>query len=195
MPVRYHHGDLRAALLTRAEQTLREKGLGALSLRELARDLGVSNAAPSRHFKDKQALLDALALAGFDHLIGALVASQQSGESFADRVRALAGAYADFAAVNAELLDMMYAAKHASAASDALVVAGSRLGEVPLALIAEGQRAGEVRAGAPESLGLVVFAAVHGYAGLVASGVIPPEMAEIGLDHVIDHLLRGLRPD
>jgi AcrR family transcriptional regulator len=195
MPLRYHHGDLRAALLARAEQTLRERGLGALSLRELARDLGVSNAAPSRHFKDKQALLDALALAGFDRLIDALVASQRSGGSFADRLRALAGCYADFAATNAELLDMMYTAKHASAASESLVAAGSRLGEIALALIAEGQRAGEVRSGAPESLGLVLFSAVHGYAGLVASGVIPAQVAEVGLDHVIEHLLRGLRPD
>ncbi|MGW3141017.1 TetR/AcrR family transcriptional regulator, partial [Streptomyces sp. NPDC001139] len=65
---RYHHGDLRAALLARAEQTLRERGPGDLSLRELARDLGVSHAAPSRHFKDKQTLLDALAQTGFERL-------------------------------------------------------------------------------------------------------------------------------
>ena len=53
----YHHGDLRAALLAAAERTLRDKGVGSLSLRELAREVGVSHAAPGRHFKDKQALL------------------------------------------------------------------------------------------------------------------------------------------
>ena len=58
MARRYHHGDLRSALLRSAECALREKGAAALSLRELARDLGVSHAAPGRHFKDKQALLD-----------------------------------------------------------------------------------------------------------------------------------------
>ncbi|WP_420876671.1 TetR/AcrR family transcriptional regulator, partial [Streptomyces niveiscabiei] len=68
----YHHGDLRSTLLRSAEHTLREKGAAALSLRELARTAGVSHAAPSRHFKDKQALLDALALDGYDRLNAAM---------------------------------------------------------------------------------------------------------------------------
>lgn len=71
----YHHGDLRAALLAAAESTLREKGVGALSLRELAREVGVSHAAPGRHFKDKQALLNALALTGYERLGRALSAA------------------------------------------------------------------------------------------------------------------------
>src|SRR5919199_958702 len=61
-PRRYHHGNLRAALLERAESTLAERGAAALSLRQLARDAGVSHAAPQRHFKTKAALLDALAV-------------------------------------------------------------------------------------------------------------------------------------
>src|SRR5262249_42865731 len=64
----YHHGRLRAALLTEAERVLREDGIEALSLRELARRAGVSHAAPRRHFTDRQALLDALAEAGFTRL-------------------------------------------------------------------------------------------------------------------------------
>ena len=64
----YHHGNLRAALLACAERTLREGGAGELSLRELARQVGVSHAAPRRHFADKQALLDALAEDGFERL-------------------------------------------------------------------------------------------------------------------------------
>ena len=67
-PARYHHGDLRAALIARAAEVVVADGVGALSLRELARDLGVSHGAPSRHFPDKQALLDALALDGFERL-------------------------------------------------------------------------------------------------------------------------------
>src|SRR5947209_2974095 len=64
----YHHGNLRAELLAAAEQTVRERGVEALSLRELARRVGVSHGAPRRHFADRQALLDALAQAGFDRL-------------------------------------------------------------------------------------------------------------------------------
>ena len=64
----YHHGNLRPALLGAAERAL-ARGR-ELSLRELAREIGVSHAAPRRHFADKQALLDALALDGFERLGG-----------------------------------------------------------------------------------------------------------------------------
>src|SRR3954462_2477969 len=64
----YHHGNLRSALLERAHRTVRERGVQALSLRELARDAGVSHGAPRRHFPDRDALLDALAMSGFEHL-------------------------------------------------------------------------------------------------------------------------------
>lgn len=152
---RYHHGDLRAALLTRAEETLREKGPAALSLRELARDLGVSHAAPSRHFKDKQALLDALALVGFERFGETLAASQETAdETFADRLGALARSYVGFATANAELLDLMFSIKHDPAASAALVAASQNMGVLATRLIEEGQRRGEVREGPIESIAL-----------------------------------------
>ncbi|MCL7021084.1 TetR family transcriptional regulator, partial [Vibrio vulnificus] len=64
----YHHRNLRATLLEAAERSLRENGAEQLSLRELAREAGVSHAAPRRHFADRQALLDALAESGFARL-------------------------------------------------------------------------------------------------------------------------------
>ncbi|QAY60186.1 TetR/AcrR family transcriptional regulator [Microbacterium protaetiae] len=64
----YHHGNLRAELLASAGRTLREQGPDQISLRELAREAGVSKSAPNRHFRDKQALLVALAVAGFERL-------------------------------------------------------------------------------------------------------------------------------
>jgi len=57
----YHHGNLRAAVLERAAQLAANGGSGALSLRALARELGVSPAALYRHFAHKDALLDELA--------------------------------------------------------------------------------------------------------------------------------------
>src|SRR4029077_19283475 len=71
-PRPYHHGTLRSTLLAAAERTLAEGGVPALSLRELARQVGVSHAAPRRHFPHKQALLDALAEDGFERLGTAL---------------------------------------------------------------------------------------------------------------------------
>lgn len=192
----YHHGDLRAALLERAEHTLRERGSGALSLRELARDLGVSPAAPSRHFKSKQALLDALALAGFERLVGTLAASREGvGPTFAERLAAMARAFVGFSLANAALLDLMFSAKHSPEASQDLGDAARRWMEQGLELVATGQRRGEVREGPLERVALTVFAPLHGYVGLAVSGVPLPDAGDRGLDDVIASIVRGCRPD
>ncbi|MGY0063116.1 TetR/AcrR family transcriptional regulator [Streptomyces sp. LZ34] len=191
----YHHGDLRTALLTRAEQTLRDKGPGALSLRELARDIGVSHAAPSRHFKDKRALLDALALEGFDRFLGALTAARdKSGEAFADQLGAIARAYVGFATGNAALLDLMYSAKHEPGAPQELIACSQRLASIATELIEGGQRRGEVRPGPAERISLPVMAALHGFATLSANGTLPAEQVEQGLDDTIAFALQGCAP-
>src|SRR3954453_21421902 len=75
-PRTYHHGNLRATLLEHAEAAL---AAGSdLSLRELARQAGVSHGAPRRHFADKQALLDALAVDGFERLGAALALAEST---------------------------------------------------------------------------------------------------------------------
>ena len=65
-PRPYRHGNLREALLSAAEKRLETDGVHSISLRELSRELGVSHTSPRRHFANKQALLDALALRGFE---------------------------------------------------------------------------------------------------------------------------------
>src|SRR5262245_40005842 len=62
---RYHHGDLRRALLEAALELIRAEGQAVLTLREVARRAGVTHAAPYRHFKNKEALLAAVAEEGF----------------------------------------------------------------------------------------------------------------------------------
>src|SRR4051794_38861862 len=107
----YHHGNLRSALLADAERVLSEGG--ELSLRELARRVGVSHAAPRRHFADKQALLDALAEDGFERLGGELSASLAgAGPGLEGRLRAFGETYVRFATEHAALLELMYAGKH-----------------------------------------------------------------------------------
>jgi AcrR family transcriptional regulator len=76
----YHHGDLRAALLDAADALLDEGGDGAVSLRETARRAGVSPTAAYRHFADKEALLAALALRGFEAFGAAMAAAAAAGE-------------------------------------------------------------------------------------------------------------------
>src|SRR6202011_966451 len=108
----YHHGNLRTALLAQAERTVRDHGVQDLSLRELARELGVSHGAPRRHFPDRQALLDALAETGFARLGAELSdAADGAGEDFRARLQATAAAYVRFATRDAALLELMFAGK------------------------------------------------------------------------------------
>ncbi|MBW0016760.1 MAG: TetR/AcrR family transcriptional regulator [Mycobacterium sp.] len=72
----YHHGDLRAVILTEAARLVAERGADQVSLRELARGAGVSHAAPAHHFIDRRGLFTALATEGFQLLAAALVASR-----------------------------------------------------------------------------------------------------------------------
>src|SRR4051812_1520115 len=61
----YHHGNLRRVLIDKALEAIADKGVAAMSLRDVARRAGVSHAAPAHHFGDKQGLLTAIAIEGF----------------------------------------------------------------------------------------------------------------------------------
>jgi len=189
----YHHGNLRSALLAQAELTVRERGAQALSLRELARDVGVSHGAPRRHFPDRQALLDALAEAGFARVGAELRAAvDEAGPGFAARLRAAAAAYVRFATEDAALLELMFAGKHGDP-SGRLGTAADRAFAVLLELIEQGQAEGALEPGGPERVGLVLFATVQGVATLSTAGMMDADLLGPVLDDAVDRFLRGSR--
>jgi AcrR family transcriptional regulator len=191
----YHHGDLRAALLEQAEQTLREKGAAALSLRELARDLGVSHAAPSRHFKDRRALLDALAIVGFDRMTARLNdADPGPGSGFRERLTALARTAVDFGVREPELMALMFSRKQDTDSLDEMEKAWLRLCAPIFATVADGQQAGEVHDGAVERIAVSALVTLHGVASLAAVGVIHEDETTQTLDDALSHLFKGLLP-
>jgi AcrR family transcriptional regulator len=168
----YHHGNLRTVLLAEAERTLREQGIGQLSLRDLARQAGVSHAAPFRHFPDRQALLDALAETGFLRLGGELrTAIETAGDDYVTQLRAAATAYVRFATQDAALLELMYTVKrgqHSAALDDAF---GHLFTPID-GLIRHGQQAGKLEPGDPDRVRLLLLAAMQGIAALVTSGSV-----------------------
>ena len=189
----YHHGNLRTALLEQAERTIRERGVQELSLRELARELGVSHGAPRRHFSDRQALLDALAQTGFARLgVELRSAADGAGADFQARLRAVAAAYVRFATDDTELLELMFAGKHREP-SGALQEAAERAFSVLLELIDQGQANGALERGEPERVGLVLFATVQGIAALVTGGMVVPEQVDGLLADAVAYFLRGSR--
>ncbi|MGI5122061.1 TetR/AcrR family transcriptional regulator [Marinactinospora thermotolerans] len=190
----YHHGNLRAALLDAAERVLRERGVDQLSLRELAKETGVSHAAPRRHFPDRQALLDALAEAGFAQLDTALrSALANAGDDFPARARAAATAYTRFATENAALLELMYTSKHRPGATRIVKAAEAPFGLLN-ALIVQGQERGELQAGDPERIGIVLFATLQGIASIINGNIVKPELRDGLVEAAVDQFLRGTRP-
>jgi AcrR family transcriptional regulator len=189
----YHHGNLRTALLGEAERTVRERGVQELSLRELARAVGVSHGAPRRHFPDRQALLDALAEAGFERLGNELrAAAEGAGEDFQARLKATATAYVRFATEDSALLALMFASKHGDP-SEALQEAASSAFSALLELIEQGQHEGALEPGEPERVGLVLFATIQGIAALLTGGMLESAQLDALVDDAIAHFLRGSR--
>jgi AcrR family transcriptional regulator len=175
----YHHGALRDALLEEAQRLLAEQGLTAVSLRELARRVGVSHSAPERHFPNRQALLDALAARGFVLLGQAIRQAIATGGDRPDRFTAAAKAYVGFALDNPALLELMFASKAdqeneaiATAAEDVFALTAEVMGESPP----------DATAMTASPLRLVVAATLQGIANLAAAGRIQRDE----IDRVID---------
>jgi AcrR family transcriptional regulator len=104
----YHHKDLRNALVDEALAILAESGPAAVTLRELARRLGVTHTAPYAHFPDKRTLLEAVADEGFDRLTQSLT---QAGAAESDPQRRFVThgiAYVQFARDNPNLYRLMF---------------------------------------------------------------------------------------
>ncbi|MFJ9554617.1 TetR/AcrR family transcriptional regulator [Nocardiopsis sp. NPDC101807] len=190
----YHHGNLRAVLLDAAARGLRERGADQLSLRDLAREVGVSHAAPRRHFSDRQALLDALAESGFAQLDAALRAGLEgAGDGFPARVRVAMTAYTRFATENAALLELMYSSKHRPGATRVVEAAEAPFG-LMADLIERGQAEGALRAGDPERIGLVLFATLQGIASIINGNFVGPDMLDALVETAVEQFLSGNRP-
>jgi AcrR family transcriptional regulator len=168
---RYHHGDLRNALLDAARSLLEEGPLADLSLRAVARRAGVSHAAPYRHFPNHEALLLELALEGFSELRGDIAgAAAQTGVE-SDRIAKIGGSYMRFVARKPALARLMFGPQ---------LPHRERFSELTGAADAIGTEIGAALH--DPALGLAVWAAVHGLAMLILEDVIDLGQRRSGLD-------------
>jgi AcrR family transcriptional regulator len=156
----YHHGNLRAALIQGGLELIEEGGIHALTLRDIGSRLGVSRAAPYRHFKDKADLLSAISQAGFI-VFGNVIAKakRSAADDFGAQLEAMMIAYVRFANEHRAQFEAMYAALMEGGGS----TEGSGLVfTIVEETIREGQQRGEVRQGDPALLTRVVWDMVHG---------------------------------
>lgn len=189
--MQYHHGNLRDALLDAAEHSIEEGGVDQLSLRDLARRVGVSHSAPRAHFVDRQSLLDALAERGFARLGVALrAADSAAGSSFDARLRAVASAYVDFAVRRPNLVSLMFATKPGAVLTGQDSAILDTLSVVPR-LIEEGIASGRIAPTDPARAALLISATIRGIVAMVATESIAPDAVGPLIDDAVDNFLRG----
>lgn len=171
-PASYHHGDLRRALLDAALQEVGQNGLGQLSLRALARVVGVSPRAPYNHFASKEELLAAVAVEGFAEQEAQLRARlEAAGDDVRERLAVTGEVYVTFAAERPAHFRVMYAPHaHVAENAPALVAVRERLQKLFLETIVAGQRTGVIREGDPMQIALACWSMVHGLAVLLIEG-------------------------
>ena len=197
---RYHHGDLRAALLRAAEDELTERGAEGFSLRGVARRVGVSHAAPAHHFADAGALLTALAAEGFRRFLATQRARQARAPADARAQLLAAGlGYVEFAAAHPALFRLMFASRRADYADADLAAAAGAAYDHLVAGVAAAHGGGA----APPADVLAAWAMAHGIADLANSGRLPlvaPDaageaMVAAALERALVQKNRGRSPD
>lgn len=196
-PRRYHHGNLRRALLDEALATIRAEGVEGLTLREIGARLGVSRTALYRHFADKQALLTAVATEGFRMLREQLVAAWQEGGRGRAASQAMGVAYVRFAVANPSHYRVMFSRfvdpepQEAELAAEA----GGAFQALLDAVVAL-QGEGLVRGDDPVLVARFVWAVVHGVAMLAIDGQLPePGGVEELTRYALERLGTGIRAD
>ena len=166
---RYHHGDLRRALIAAALRLIDREGPESLTLRRLASNVGVTHAAVYRHFKDKQALLNALAVEGMAGLRDAMRARLAGESDPVAAFQAFCGGYATYAIAHPAHFRVMFGT---SGGEGPLGDAREEMLGMLIAGVEACQRAGAVAPGPPEPLAVAAWSLVHGLAMLTIDGAL-----------------------
>jgi AcrR family transcriptional regulator len=166
---RYHHGDLRRALIDTALTIVTEEGAWNFTLREVARRAGVSHAASYNHFEDKSALLAEVAALGFQSLRQTLeAAARGQPRSARQAVAGIAAAYVRFGVEHPAHYRLMFGAELADRARHStLQAAGDATFAVLTGVLERGQASGQVRRDPVRDQALAAWSLVHGLTTLL----------------------------
>ena len=174
----YHHGDLYRALILAAERVLAERGVAGMTLREVARQAGVSHNAPYNHFADKADLIAALVKEGFERFAQALRSTYESTSGQAlDKVLATGVAYVLFARQQPALFRLMFRPELRCPPGESVPISPEDVGEddafrVVLDGLAQCQQEGSVPQGDSMVQALAAWSLVHGLAELMLDGPV-----------------------
>ncbi|TGY89295.1 TetR/AcrR family transcriptional regulator [Marinicauda algicola] len=196
----YHHGDLRAALLDATDRLARAAGLETVTLRAVAREAGVSHAAPAHHFRDKRALFAAYAAQGWDRM-GAVILDSLAREAPRgprETLSAVGRAYLVFARTDPARFQAMFRRDLYDPKDPGVRAAGEATWRFLEDTIASAHP-GEDRAEPRRTLTAMAWSAAHGFAALEASGRLRaqlPGASEAGVgEAMIDRLAELMLPE
>jgi AcrR family transcriptional regulator len=167
----YHHGNLRLALLNAAIAQIKEVGVEKLSLRGIARTVGVSQTAPYRHFRDKNELLAEIATQAFLDLYTTTSKDIRDDKSASDNIKVTGSTYLAFAIDNPEKYKLMFGPS-IQCRSDypKMVSAGDTLFNVLIGQVERGITEGIFLEGCPMVLANTLWTHAHGLASLTIDG-------------------------
>jgi AcrR family transcriptional regulator len=173
----YHHGNLKEVLISAGLEILSEKGMEGLSLRNVAKRIGVSHAAPYNHFHDKQALLAALSTAGHERLHQTLLETfEKFKHDSTDLIIEIAWAYLQFAQQDPDRFKLMFSSALEEERNHPAFMEISRKSialfeEIILFCQSKGQLAG----GDVKSIAIKLWSSVHGFTYLSLENQFPKE--------------------
>lgn len=199
---KYHHGDLRQALISAGVAIVTEEQNWNFSLREVARRAGVSHNAPYNHFAEKRDLLDAVAAVGFDTLRLDMRKAMEGATDACVAMIAIARAYVAFAANNPALYRLMFGPELAGpdgVRPELAEISGAGAKAVLRDVVIRGADESMFTASADDEMSIAIsvlsaWSAVHGLSMLIVdnrsdAGANPEVLAQ----SVMTHFLEGLR--
>jgi AcrR family transcriptional regulator len=175
-PPVYHHGDLRNALIQAGLELLAEGGAQKLDLRKVARRVGVSHAAPYRHFADRQALIAAINEEGFHRLAERIQSTLHDvpDEPF-EQLLGVARVYVQFAQENPWLMREMFSGLTIERETfESLQTASKTVYRLYAEVVRRGQACGKIVDGDPAALAGVLWSVLHGLAMLIIENQMRP---------------------
>jgi AcrR family transcriptional regulator len=172
---KYHHGDLRRAITEAALELIEEAGIQNLSLREIARKIGVTTAAPYHHFKDRKALLIEMAIEGYTQLLQTLEGARDSVKRAGKEIEAETRAYLAFARQHAALYAVMFSGELANHNCLELKTIADASFALVCATVGKMGKFGEKETA---EAALCVWSMLHGLIVLDESGLLGEERSE-----------------
>ena len=182
----YHHGDLKEALLKASLELVAEKGPHGFTLAEVCRKAGVSVAAPYRHYRDREALLAAIAVVGFENQYQELAAAVEScqDQSF-EALRALASVYVNFAIAHPSRYRVMFGSDLSKTKFPELYATARRAFDIVFCTVEKCLMAAGKPTENTYALSVSIWSHCHGIAMLCVDGFL----REIAMDQRVQELI------